>query len=248
MTNVKDYLKERQTIRMKKFIVGLLMTAMICSVTACGGKNQAVGNTDTSAANETSAVQEEGSAAEETNKEAEAAYVPGQWDGEVYTNTSLGMSLTLPEGWQIGTQEEIDAVENAGQQVTGSTDSSSDVSNYELYIYNPNTGSAIAMMTEDLAVFGDVTAQEYAQTLSEQLVSYQDQGIAYNLNPIGTKMIGKTEFVSFDGMAEYQSNNIYQCYAIAEKGGCMITMIITGPSEAGQAECENVLASIQATE
>lgn len=232
---------------MKKFIVGLLMTAMICSLAACGGKNQTGANTDASAAGETSALQETGSTSADAEKE-EAAYVPGQWNGEVYTNTSLGMSLTLPEGWQIGTQEEIDAVENAGQQVTGNTDSSSDVSNYELYIYNPNTGSAIAMMTENLAVFGDVTAQQYAETLSEQLLSYQDQGITYSLNPISTKTIGKTEFVSFDGIADYQSNNIYQCYAIAENGGCMITMIITGPSDTGQTECENVIASIQATE
>ena len=223
------------------------MTAMICSLVACGGKGQTGANTDTSAAGEISAMQEERSTSADAEKE-EAAYEPGQWNGEVYTNSSLGMSLTLPEGWQIGTQEEIDAVENAGQQVTGNTDSSSDVSNYELYIYNPNTGSAIAMMTENLADFGEVTAQQYAETLSEQLLSYQDQGIAYNLNPIGTKTIGTTEFVSFDGTAEYQSNNIYQCYAIAENGGCMITMIITGPSEAGQAECENVIASIQATE
>ncbi len=231
---------------MKKIIVGLLMTAMICSLAACGGKNQTGANTDTSAVNETSVLQEEGSTSAEAEKE-EAAYVPGQWDGVVYTNTSLGMSLTLPDGWQIGTQDEIDAVENAGQQVTGN-EGTPDVSTYEIYIYNPNTGSAIAMMTEDLAAFGDVTAQQYAETLSEQLLSYQDQGIAYSLNPIGTKTIGKTEFVSFDGSAEYQSNNIYQCYAIAENGGCMITMIITGPSEAGQAECENVIASIQATE
>lgn len=232
---------------MKKIIVGLLMTAMICSLAACGGKNQSGANTDTSTVNETSAKEEDGSVSAEVEKE-EPAYEPGQWAGMVYTNTSLGMSLTLPDGWQIGTQEEIDAVENAGQQITGNTESSQDVSNYELYIYNPNTGSAIAMMTEDLSIFGDVTAQQYAQTLSEQLLNYQNQGIVYNLNPIGTKMIGKTEFVSFDGMAEYQSNNIYQCYAITEKGDCMVTMIITGPSEAGQAECENVLASIQTVE
>ena len=232
---------------MKKFIVGLLMTAMICSLAACGGKNQTGANTDTSAGNETSVLQEEGSTSAEAEKK-EAAYVPGQWDGEVYTNTSLGMSLTLPDGWKIGTQDDINAVENAGQQVTGNADKSGDVSNYELYIYNPNTGSTIALMTEDLEVFGNVTAQQYAETLSDQLLSYQDQGISYSLNPISTKMIGKTEFVTFDGTAEYQSNNIYQCYAIAENGGCMITMIITGPAEAGQTECENVIASIQATE
>ena len=49
-------------------------------------------------------------------------YICSTWDGVTYTNTSLGMCLTLPDGWQIGTQEQIDAVESAGQQVTGNTD------------------------------------------------------------------------------------------------------------------------------
>ncbi len=230
---------------MKKIIVALLMTAMISSLAACGGKDQTGTDAGTSASSEISATQEKGSATGEASADTEETYVPGEWDGNVYKNTSLGMSLTLPEGWQIGTQEDIDAVENAGQQVTGNTAETEDVSNYELYIYNPNTGSAIAMMTESLAMFGNVTAKQYAETLSEQLLGYQDQGISYNLNPVTTKKIGNTEFVSFDGTAAYQSNNIYQCYAITEKGGNMITMIITGPSENGQAECESVIASVQ---
>ena len=53
---------------------------------------------------------------------------------------------------------------------------------------------------------------------------------------------------TLDGIAEYQSNNIYQCYAVTEMGGKMITMIITGPADQGQTECEAVLASIQPTE
>ena len=106
-------------------------------------------------------------------------------------------------------------------------------------------GSNIAMMAEDMSAFGDITAQEYIESLSQQLSSYADQGITYTMNEIGTKTIGNTEFVSLDGIAEYQSNNIYQCYAVTEMGGKMITMIITGPADQGQAECEAVLASIQ---
>ena len=104
------------------------------------------------------------------------------------------------------------------------------------------------MMAEDMSMFGDITAQEYVESLSEQLSSYADQGITYTMNAIGTKTIGNTEFVSLDGIAEYQSNNIYQCYAVTEMGGKMITMIITGPADQGQTECEAVLASIQPTE
>ena len=101
------------------------------------------------------------------------------------------------------------------------------------------------MMAEDMSAFGDITAQEYIESLSQQLSSYADQGITYTMNEIGTKTIGNTEFVSLDGIAEYQSNNFYLCNAVTEMGGKMITMIITGPADQGQAECEAVLASIQ---
>lgn len=230
---------------MKKWIVGLLMTVMIGSLAACGTKNQTGAGTDTSATSEMSE-EAENSADEETeSSQKEVPYQAGNWDGVTYTNASLGMYFTLPDGWQIGTQEQIDAVESAGQQVTGNTDNTGDTSTYEMYIYNPNTGSTIAMMTEDLTMFGDVTAQQYAETLAGQLMSYQDQGITYTFNGITDTVIGTTPFVSFAGMAEYQSSYIYQYYAVTECGGRMITVIATGPAEAGQAECEAVLASIQ---
>lgn len=226
---------------MKKLIVGLLMTVMIGSLAACGGKNQTGAGADTSAMSEAAKEAD----AESGTSETETTYEPGTWDGVTYTNTSLGMYFNLPDGWQIGTQEQIDAVESAGQQVTGNTENTGDTSNYEFYIFNPNTGSTIAMMTEDLSMFGDVTAQEYANTLAEQLMSYTDQGITYSFNGITDSVIGTSPFVSFAGMAEYQGSYIYQYYAITENGGRMITVIATGPAEAGQAECEAVLASIQ---
>lgn len=94
-------------------------------------------------------------------------------------------------------------------------------------------------------MFGEVTAQEYANTLAGQLMSYSDQGITYNFNGITDSVIGTSPFVSFAGMAEYQGSYIYQYYAVTENGGRMITIIATGPAEAGQAECEAVLSSIQ---
>lgn len=108
---------------------------------------------------------------------------------------------------------------------------------------NATTGSNIAMMAEDMSMFGDITAQEYVESLSEQLSSYADQGITYAMNAIGTKTIGNTEFVSLDGIAEYQSNNIYQCYAVTEMGRKCHYDHYPGPADQGQTECEAVLAS-----
>ncbi len=229
---------------MKKVIVAILMATMICSLTACGGNNKTGDASDPSVSAEQSADNEQ-SAGEEAKDEPQ--YEAGVWTDNVYTNTSLGMTFTLPEGWQIGTEEEMNAVQDKGQEVTGDTQTADASEAYDLYIYNPTTGSNIAMMAEDMSVFGSVTAQEYVESLSQQLTSYADQGITYTMNEIGTKTIGNTEFVSLDGIAEYQSNNIYQCYAVTEMSGKMITMIITGPADQGQAECEAVLASIQPT-
>ena len=80
---------------MKKLIVGLLMTAMICSLAACGGKNQSSAGTDTSAVGETAEHADSSASSEDV-----VAYQAGTWDGVTYTNTSLGMCLTLPDGWQ----------------------------------------------------------------------------------------------------------------------------------------------------
>ena len=200
---------------MKKVIVAILMATMICSLTACGGNNK---TGDASSNASVSAEQADASVSAEKEAKDEPQYEAGVWTDNVYTNTSLGMTFTLPEGWQIGTEEEMNAVQDKGQEVTGGTGSADASEAYDLYIYNATTGSNIAMMAEDMSMFGDITAQEYVESLSEQLSSYADQGITYTMNAIGTKTIGNTEFVSLDGIAEYQSNNIYQCYAVTEMG------------------------------
>ena len=62
------------------------MTAMICSLAACGGKNQSSAGTDTSAVGETAENADSSASSEDV-----VAYQAGTWDGVTYTNTSLGM-------------------------------------------------------------------------------------------------------------------------------------------------------------
>ena len=59
---------------MKKLIVGLLMTAMICSLAACGGKNQSSAGTDTSAVGETAENADSSASSEDV-----VAYQAGTW-------------------------------------------------------------------------------------------------------------------------------------------------------------------------
>ena len=82
---------------MKKVIVAILMAAMICSLTACGGNNK---TGDTSSNTSASAEQADASVSAEEEAKNEPQYEAGVWTDNVYTNTSLGMTFTLPEGWQ----------------------------------------------------------------------------------------------------------------------------------------------------
>ena len=75
---------------MKKVIVAILMAAMICSLTACGGNNK---TGDTSSNTSASAEQADASVSAEEEAKNEPQYEAGVWTDNVYTNTSLGMTL-----------------------------------------------------------------------------------------------------------------------------------------------------------
>ena len=77
---------------MKKLIVGLLMTAMICSLAACGGKNQSSAGTDTSAVGETAENADSSASSEDV-----VAYQAGTWDGVTYKYKSWYVPDT--SGW-----------------------------------------------------------------------------------------------------------------------------------------------------
>ena len=59
------------------------MTAMICSLAACGGKNQSSAGTDTSAVGETAENADSSASSEDV-----VAYQAGTWDGVTYTNAA----------------------------------------------------------------------------------------------------------------------------------------------------------------
>lgn len=234
---------------MKKAIVALLAATLVFSMAACGDSKSA-DKTETSAPQESSVNQGAESAPEEEEAEEEGTYEAGVWTDNVYTNASLGMTFTLPEGWEYGTAEDIEQVQSSGQEVTGLTDEELEATDviYDIYIYNPTTGSSIMMMSEDLSDYGNITAEEYISSLSTQLQAYEDQGITYELGETQTKTLGATEFLLLDANAEYQGTSMYQCYGVTEKYGRMITIIASGAAGDGATECQGIIDSIQAVQ
>lgn len=136
-----------------------------------------------------------------------------------------------------------------GQDVTGYSDETLSATDpiYDLYIYNSSTGASLMMMAEDMSVYGNISAEDYLDSVSSSLVTYEDQGITYQVGEPESLTLGKTEFTTFGANAEYQGVNVYQQYAAADKGDRIVTIILSAPGENGQAECEAVLSSIQPT-
>lgn len=233
---------------MKRVIVALLAATLVFSMAACGdSKGQEKSGTS---APQESSVNQGSEPAEEEEQEEEGTYEAGVWADNVYTNDSLGMTFALPEGWEYGTAEDLEEIQDNGQEVTGMTDEeleSADVI-YDIYIYNSATGSSIMMMAENVSDYGNITAEDYISSLSEQLQSYEDQGITYELKEPQTKTLGDTEFLLLEANAEYQGTAMYQCYGVAEKYGQMITIIASGAAGDGADECNSIIDSIQSVQ
>lgn len=228
---------------MKKMLAGMLLAALALSMTACGQTGDST--EDGNASQETTVNQ----GADEVQKEEETPYAAGSWTDNVYTNESLGLTFALPEGWQYGTAEELAEVMGNGQEVTGYSDETLSATDpiYDLYIYNGTTGASMMMMAEDTSIFGDISAEEYLNSVSSDLVTYEDEGISYEIGELETLPLGKTDFMTFRASAVYEGVAVYQQYAAAENGGRFVTIIMTAPGENGQAECDAILSSIQPT-
>lgn len=234
---------------MKRAIVALLAATLVFSMAACGDSKSAE-KTEASAPQENAVNQGAESDDGEEEQEEEGAYEAGVWADNVYTNASLGMTFTLPEGWEYGTAEDIAQIQSSGQEVTGMTDEELEAADvvYDIYIYNPTTGSSIMMMAENLSDYGNITAEEYISSLSTQLQAYEDQGISYELGETQTKTLGTTDFLLLEANAEYQGTSMYQCYGVTERYGQMITIIASGAAGDGAAECQGIIDSIQAVQ
>ena len=73
---------------MKKWLALLLAAMMALALVACG---------DTPANNDND---------NKDNDTKTEEFARGSWDGNVYTNDSLNLTVTVPDGWKIATDEE----------------------------------------------------------------------------------------------------------------------------------------------
>ena len=121
---------------MKKWLALLLAMMMVFALAACG-------NTDN-----------KGNDAKE--------FARGSWAENVYTNDSLGLTVTVPENWEIADDEELAklmglTVENlSGEGI--SEEFLKAQNTYDMKAQDSELGSNVIVMAENLAVSAGGTA------------------------------------------------------------------------------------------
>ena len=111
-------------MKMKKFAAVILALALAAGFSACGEDKPATDATSSatqSASEPASAPADDASAptdASAPSDDAAGGYVKGEKVSDTeYQSDFLNLKVTLPEGWVFATDEEIDAMNQQGQQM-----------------------------------------------------------------------------------------------------------------------------------
>lgn len=235
---------------MKKLSILAATVLLAMSITACGKSDDKQNNNPSTTQDTNVVTMDESQTEAETEEETLAPmdYTAGTWDGDVYTNESIGVTFTLPNGWTAGTALELAQVQNAGSEITGTSEEElaalMEQATYDLYIYNTETSSQIMMMGEDFSAYNGITAEDYLDSVGSQLTNLDPStGMEYEVSEYYDLQIGDSTFTAMDARLTYNGITTTQTYATYEINGKIVSMILTdGPDAAN--ECMNVVSTM----
>ncbi len=159
--------------------------------------------------------------------------VRGSWENNVYTNTFLGLSYTLPEDWQAATDEEILSMMGLGAELLGKKEDlekslESQQSIYDFYVVNDTTGSNINISFENLSLsIGGIlySEEDYADVVTQQLQSLE--GMTYIIGAYEEVTLGDKTFLKVPATVEYSGISMEQQYYFHKEGKYMCSIILT---------------------
>lgn len=157
----------------KRFIYILLAAAITIGTAACSPKKQTAPKVPETNEHEVIVVDEND------------GFVMGTWEGRTFTNTWLGLSLTLPEGSYIYTDEDMSLIVGAGQEVLVNNGTYTDdqlregniITIYDFMAALPDSQSVVQLLYENTrynAKGKDISAGEYLDEIAGQLTAISD--------------------------------------------------------------------------
>lgn len=149
----------------------------------------------------------------------------GAWEGNVFLGDFSDISFTLPDGWEVVSDEDI---QNAINITDGLT--------YDMMCQNNATGSNVAIIYEELLkTVGSktITEEEYLSTVSDNLTS-----LGFYVSEAEKKTLGKHEFYVVSAHGEGGELTVDQYSFVRKQNGYMISVIITATNGESLEEIE----------
>ncbi|HIT06334.1 MAG TPA: hypothetical protein IAB53_06790 [Candidatus Scybalocola faecipullorum] len=205
-----------------KLVLWITSACLIASLGACQNSDNTDANTDTISITETSAQASDETQASDTAQE----YEKGSWDGNIYTNTGMDLTFTLPDGWMSASDENIAQTVGGNESIGGSdTDSSSP---YDFMIVNASTNDNILLLAEDVSTAmggSGMTAENYLESIESNLVS--DTQTSYTFGEITDAVIAADSYKKLEVSVYYNGTSFTQAYYCRREGDQMLTFIAT---------------------
>lgn len=201
----------QEVMNMKKWLALLLAAMMAFALVACGNtpaNNDGDKDTDNDNKTET--------------------FARGSWDGTVYTNDSLGLTVTVPEGWEIADDEELAAV--MGLTIDSLTEEGLSeeflkAQNLcEMKAVDPNYGTNVIIMAENLAVSVGGTSYD-EKAYSDTVINTLPEEYGYEFSEPETVTIGGRDYYLLQGTA--QEGVLGQDFLFTRIGNHMVSVILS---------------------
>ncbi len=145
-----------------------------------------------------------------------AVFESGVTDGAVYTNESIGLSFTLPEGWEYYTAEEIE--EQLG--------SSAEDAGVEFMAIHPEAGSNVIFTVSDL---GSAAAIMSADTFAAAMRLMADEDDTYS--DTSGFLLGNLSFRMMTNVSKADDGDVHQYIFVQKFGRHMVSIICTTTEE-----------------
>lgn len=164
-------------------------------------------------------------------------YHRGTWEGNTYTNESLGFVYTMPEGWTAATDEEIMETMDAGyaaltEKQKKNYDYSREKSVNDFLTTSEDGTNGFQLAVENLGLTkgaSNLSEEEYAQVLKGQMEQLSDlgyqAGATYSIQLHGKEYLVlpfKVTALELDG-----GRHLCQDYILRKQGQLMTAFIFT---------------------
>lgn len=153
-------------------------------------------------------------------------FTRGTWDGNIYKNDSLGLVVTIPEGWYIATDDDLEAIMCLAKEMASQMNISEEPLTEQLHsemmaISSDNkTNITIAVNDIDLESGKDYDEKAY---ITDRIDWLQKQG-----NTIGEEssvtINGRNYFVLPTFVPQFEMN---QDYLITKIGSRMVSVVLS---------------------